>query len=91
MCVNKVLTVTDLWIPLLVHWYLMWYFSGRMSMLPQVGGGDQLTHRFLALLETWTSTGGSGFTAETQRTVNDLKLISPPVHPDHLSHICPPA
>lgn len=63
----KLLTLTDLRTPLLVHWYLMWYFSGKMSMLAQVGGGDHLTCRFFAFRETWTSTGGSGFTVKTPR------------------------
>lgn len=61
----KLLTLTDLRTPLLVHWYLMWYFSGKMSMLAQVGGGDHMICRFFAFSETWTSTGGSGFTVKT--------------------------
>lgn len=63
----KVLTLTDFWIPLLVHWYLMWYFKGMMSILIQVEGGDQLSHRLLAFRDTWTSTGGSGFTAKKKK------------------------
>ena len=55
----------------MVHWYLMWYFSGKMSTLAQVGGGDHRTCRFLAFWETWTSTGGSGFTVKTPREEKD--------------------
>lgn len=63
----KVLTLTDFWIPLLVHWYLIWYFKGMMSILIQVEGGDHLSHRLLAFRVTWTSTGGSGFTAKNKK------------------------
>lgn len=59
-----ILTLTDFKMPLLSHWYSIWYFRGMMSKLAQVGGGDHSTNKFLILGETRTSTGGSGFTID---------------------------